>query len=295
MKCVKCDTVLDDNNLRSWQEWSCGADERVPKCIPCLATDKVTVCHACKSVSKDADINVCSTCDKPFCENCNAEDGDNCVKCVDEDGNPKVKCDICGVIDYKNYAGGCEDRTCSKDLCFTHMVRIDDNHYCAEHAVEAAERVVAIIKGSPAVTPGNAHKTPVKEFVLWRLTSEDLAHVIARQPTEDECKEVKECFEDGGLDWEEDMRNAVQHCGLSGPDCVNCETPLEGFCNGDDLEDYKMRLNEDKDVLPQCNKCFKKHTAAVKEAKSAAEPSMEDLEAQVEAHLEAQAEIAMGK
>jgi hypothetical protein len=40
---------------------------------------------------------------------------------------------------------------------------------------------------------------------------------------------------------------------------------------------------------------LKKHTAAVKEAKSAAEPSMEDLEAQVEAHLEAQAEIAMGK
>ena len=93
VNCVKCDATLDGENLRSWQEWSCGADERVPKCIPCLATDKVTVCHACESVSKDADINICETCDKPFCENCNEEDGNNCVKCGEDE--EKLTCDGC--------------------------------------------------------------------------------------------------------------------------------------------------------------------------------------------------------
>ena len=60
--CIKCDKVFGDDDMVSFKEWNPDdADERQPKCIPCLAKDQATPCHVCESVSKDADINICET------------------------------------------------------------------------------------------------------------------------------------------------------------------------------------------------------------------------------------------
>ena len=236
VKCVKCDTTLDGDNLRSWQEWSCGSDECVPKCIPCLATDKVTVCHVCESVSKYADINICETCDKPYCENCNSEDGDNCAKCN--------CCKAANSDDDRFNCGYCDKVVCSKCEAFDCFVC--EGHFCDTGDCKGkmiSDPKAKFVSCASCYTEAVSalKKSKNKTFVLWSLNSEDLADVLARQPTEDECKEVKDCFEKSGLEWHEHMRIAVEHCGIPGPDCVTCGTSLEGFCDGDDLEDFKMR------------------------------------------------------